>query len=73
MMDQTMDLATVFADGPPLGLKWAKRAIKRSHTHSLGEYLEFERLVYMTTYYSEDSREARRAFLEKRRPEFEGR
>ena len=73
LMDETMELAEVFAAGPPLGLKWAKRSIKRSHTHNLEEYLEFERLVYMTTYYSEDSREARRAFLEKRPPRFEGR
>ena len=61
------------ADGPPIGLKMTKRAILRGSTHSLDEYLEFERLAYQNCYFSEDSKEARRAFLEKRPPKFQGR
>lgn len=70
---ETMDLAAAIAKAPPLGLRWTKKAMARSHTHSLPDYLEFERLVYTTCYYSEDSKEARKAFLEKREPKYQGR
>jgi len=73
LMREAMAFATTLAKAPPLGLRWTKKAMSRSHTHTLDEYLEFERLVYVTCYYSEDSREARKAFLEKREPKFQGR
>ncbi|MCH8283524.1 MAG: enoyl-CoA hydratase/isomerase family protein [Chloroflexi bacterium] len=73
LMTETMDLARTLADGPPIGLKMTKRAILRGSTHSLEEYLEFERLAYQNCYFSEDSKEARKAFLEKRPPKFQGR
>ena len=73
LMTETMELARTLADGPPIGLKMTKRAILRGSTHSLEEYLEFERLAYQNCYFSEDSKEARKAFLEKRPPKFQGR
>ncbi len=73
LMDEAMALARAIADGPPIGMRMTKKAVLRSHTHTLEEYLEFERLAYQNTYFSEDSKEARRAFLEKRPPKFTGR
>ncbi len=73
LMTETMELARTLADGPPIGLKMTKRGILRGSTHSLEEYLEFERLAYQNCYFSEDSKEARKAFLEKRPPKFQGR
>ncbi len=73
LMSEAMELARTLAEGPPIGLKMTKRAILRGSTHTLEEYLEFERLAYQNCYFSEDSKEARKAFLEKRRPKFQGR
>jgi enoyl-CoA hydratase/carnithine racemase len=72
LMEEARALAQAIADGPPIGMRMSKKAIARSHTHRLDEYLEFERLAYQNTYFSEDSKEARRAFLEKRKPKFTG-
>ncbi|MBI3743879.1 MAG: enoyl-CoA hydratase/isomerase family protein [Chloroflexi bacterium] len=72
LMTEAQSLAQTLADGPPLGLRVAKRALQRSEHDTLEEYLEYERLAYQICYFSEDSKEARRAFLEKRKPRFQG-
>jgi 2-(1,2-epoxy-1,2-dihydrophenyl)acetyl-CoA isomerase len=72
LMPEAMTLARALAEGPPLGLRQTKRAIALSHEQTLDEYLIFERLAYQNCYYSEDSKEARKAFLERRKPKFQG-
>ena len=72
LMREAVELARVFAAGPPLGMTMTKRSILRGHTRDLDEYLEFERLAYQVCYYSEDSKEARKAFLDRRKPRYQG-
>ncbi len=72
LMTEVLALAHAFAAGPPLGMTMTKRAILRGRTRDLDDYLEFERLAYQICYYSEDSKEARMAFLERRKPSYKG-
>lgn len=73
LLDEAMALASTIAQGPPLGMLMTKRAIQESYKRTLEEYTTFERLAYQVTYYSDDSKEARQAFLERRKPNFQGR
>ena len=73
LMDESLRLARTIAQGPPLGMFMTKRAIRHAETCSFEEYAVFERVSYQNTYYSEDSKEARQAFREKREPRFQGR
>ena len=73
LMPEALKLARAFAAGPPLGMTMTKRAILRGRGRDLDDYLEFERLAYQVCYYSEDSKEARRAFIERRKPKYQGR
>ncbi|MBM4406658.1 MAG: enoyl-CoA hydratase/isomerase family protein [Chloroflexi bacterium] len=72
LMQEAMAMARAMAEGPPLGLRQTKRAITLSHEQTLDDYLIFERLAYQNCYFSEDSKEARQAFLERRKPKFQG-
>ena len=72
LMPYVMELAKTLAKGPPLGMMLTKRAIERGSQQTVNEYLEYERLAYQLTYYSDDSKEALKAFLQKREPNFEG-
>jgi len=67
------DWARRLAAAPPVALAMTKRMLTQSFEMSLEEALEAEGLSQTVNFYSEDTREAIAAFLEKREPRFRGR
>lgn len=65
-------VAKDIATKPPLALKLAKEAVLKAHETTLSEGLEYERKLFYMLFASEDQKEGMRAFIEKRRPDFQG-
>jgi enoyl-CoA hydratase/carnithine racemase len=70
LMDETMVIAREIASKSPMALKLAKRAINTVETMGLKDGYRFEQNLTVEMTRHEDSREAMRAFLEKRAPVF---
>ncbi|MCH7884880.1 MAG: enoyl-CoA hydratase/isomerase family protein [Planctomycetes bacterium] len=70
---EALRLAHELATKPPLALKLAKEAILAADEMSLTQGLEFERRLFYSLFATEDQKEGMKAFLEKRKPRFEGR
>jgi enoyl-CoA hydratase len=73
LMPAAMELAGKLAAGPPLGLKFTKRALNRSVWEGLQGQLEYESATQTLTFLSEDFQEGVKSFFEKRKPVFRGR
>jgi enoyl-CoA hydratase/carnithine racemase len=69
---ETVDLAHVIARRPPLAVKLAKQAVLAADEMTLTAGLAHERRLYELAMATEDRVEGMQAFLEKRRPKFEG-
>ncbi len=70
---ETMELARRLAAGPTLALGRIKDNFSFGSTHSFGETLGREAENMIASGQTEDHRNAARAFVEKRTPEFQGR
>lgn len=70
---ETMELARRLASGPTLALGRIKDNFSFGATHSFGETLGREAENMIASGQTEDHRNAARAFVEKRAPEFQGR
>jgi enoyl-CoA hydratase/carnithine racemase len=73
LMEETYKLAKKIADGPPIAIQLAKRAIYHNEDVDLKAGLEFESFAQNITKETEDYREGVKAFVEKRAPRFSGR
>ncbi|MBM3224300.1 MAG: enoyl-CoA hydratase/isomerase family protein [Candidatus Tectomicrobia bacterium] len=73
LMPTTYALARKLADGPPIAIRLAKRALYHSQDVDLRSALEFETFAQNACRDTEDAREGIRAFVEKRTPRFQGR
>ncbi len=67
------EVVAVVAGGPPIALSMTKRELDNAGSSSLLQSLEVEALAQNVNLHSTDTREALRAFVEKRTPNFEGR
>jgi enoyl-CoA hydratase len=72
IMDEAMEMATLIASKPPLGIRAAKEAIDRGLNMTLLEGLELEAYHWSYLCGTEDQKEGARAFIEKRKPVFAG-
>jgi E-phenylitaconyl-CoA hydratase len=72
LMDTAMDYARRLCDNPPLAVRAIKELAVRSQYMHLTDGLRLESAIQRTLNTTEDAREGRRAFAEKRKPEFRG-
>jgi 2-(1,2-epoxy-1,2-dihydrophenyl)acetyl-CoA isomerase len=73
-LDATVDtLAARIASGPPLGIRFTKKALVSALDKDATTALEYELLAQSYCLLSDDYQEGLRAFQEKRPPQFQGR
>ena len=71
--EETMALATRLARGPRVAYRYMKRNMNAAESATLKEMVDLEAWHHTRTGMTEDHKEAARAFVEKREPNFEGR
>jgi enoyl-CoA hydratase/carnithine racemase len=72
-LEQAMELARRIAKQAPLAARLGKQAVLAAEETALAAGLDYERRLYELAMASEDRVEGTTAFLEKRKPKFEGR
>ncbi len=72
-LEEAKKLASLIASKPAAALKLAKESILKSFEVSMKDGLEFERKNFYLLFSSEDQKEGTRAFIEKRKPRWQGR
>lgn len=72
-LEVAVTMAGELAGAAPLALRLAKESVNRALEVGLGEGLAFERRSFSLLFATADQKEGMRAFLERRRPIFEGR
>ncbi len=65
-------LATLLASKPPIAVRYCIEAVQKGLQMSIAEGLRFEATLFGLVASTEDMREGTRAFLEKRKPAFQG-
>ncbi len=73
LMPRAMELARRLASGPRVAYRYMKENLNRAVAGEVGECLDVEATHHVHTGQTEDHREAARAFVEKRPPQFKGR
>lgn len=69
---KTMELANQIAKGPTVALQYMKQNLNAADTGSLEQVFDMEAMSMVRTMMTEDHKEAARAFVEKRAPNFQG-
>jgi len=72
-LDDSLKLATEIADKAPVALRVAKEAVNRAFESTLAEGVLFERRAFNLLFATEDQKEGMAAFVEKRKPAWQGR
>ena len=73
VLREAVRLAAEIAAKAPIAVRLAKAAVNKAYELSLREGLEFERQSFYTLFATEDQKEGMRAFVEKRKAEYQGR
>ncbi len=69
---RALSLAEKMAAYPPLAMGWAKKGINLAHDNSTAAALLFEQAQSSSCFASQDLKEAVAAFMEKRKPNYQG-
>jgi len=72
LMEETMKFAEKLAKQPPLSVRFIKEAVHKAVDYSLYEGMQFERKNFYLLFASADQKEGMQAFIEKRKPKFQG-
>ena len=72
-LERALALARTVAERPPIATRLAKQAVLAAEETALAAGLETERRLYELSMATEDRIEGMKAFLDKRKPRFEGR
>lgn len=72
LLPAARDIADTIAKRGPLAVGAAKRALNRGYDLTLEVGMEFEAFLFGSMFKTQDMREGTKAFLEKRKPIFEG-
>lgn len=72
LLEETVRFAEKIAKQPPLSLRLIKEAVQKAVDYSLYEGMQFERKNFYLLFSSQDQKEGMKAFIEKRKPNFEG-
>ncbi|MBP0590637.1 enoyl-CoA hydratase/isomerase family protein [Paraburkholderia sp. LEh10] len=73
LMDKALELAGTIASNGPLAVQMIKKIVETSSNVPLAQAFEFTELAWGAMRDSEDRVEGRKAFVEKRKPQFKGR
>lgn len=73
LQDEALKLAQEIASKPPIAVRLAKQSVLKAQDVTLEHGLQFEQHAFFLLFASEDQREGMRAFMEKRKPNFQGR
>lgn len=73
LMDEARDIARRIAANAPLSVRAVKRLVQQGQDMPLSHAIDIERYVFGLLYSSEDRVEGRKAFAEKRKPDYKGR
>lgn len=71
-LDEALNMAAKVASKAPLAARLAKEAVLYSFNASLDQGLHFERKNYYTLYATQDQKAGMKAFLEKQKPDWQG-
>lgn len=72
LLEETMAFARRLADGPPIALRYIKKNLVAAEDVDMDRYFEQEAASMIRCFQTEDSKEAIKAFKEKRTPVFRG-
>jgi enoyl-CoA hydratase len=72
VMPKAREIARELADGPRWAIRWSKLAVNKWLKEQVNLILDASLAYEMVTFTTEDHREAARAFVEKRKPQFKG-
>ena len=71
-LEEAMELANEIAEKAPLAVRFAKEAVNRAFETSLSDGLAEERRAFYFLFTSQDQKEGMQAFIEKRKPNWQG-
>jgi 2-(1,2-epoxy-1,2-dihydrophenyl)acetyl-CoA isomerase len=71
-LPKALEYAKQLASGPSVAIDLARRFIHKSLTSTLDEMIDYEAVAATMSAHTKDAREGTRAFLEKRKPQFQG-
>ena len=71
-LDEALELAQQIAARAPVAVRIAKEAVNKALETSLTEGLAYERRVFYLLFSTEDQKEGMQAFIEKRKPHWQG-
>ena len=72
LMEETMRFATRLAEQPPLSLRLIKDSVNKAVDYSLYEGMQYERKNFYLLFATQDQKEGMNAFVEKRKPDYQG-
>jgi len=72
VLSRARELAQELADGPTWAIRWSKLSVNKWLKDQLNLILDASLAYEMITFTTEDHKEAARAFVEKRKPKFQG-